>query len=346
MTSMTGRWDVPTFLLADMTTPANQAVTPGAMDFHEAPGSSSEQISDEIDLVAEMLENLKDPVAITDALGDIVWVNEAYSRVTGFDRDEARGSKLSFVNPQGGRSGAEQDIARLIAAGSSWVGEIAQRRRDGVLYPARLSASAGHDSAGRLVHCLAIFYDIARYKLEEERLHREANFDTLTELPNRRLFEDRLGQTLAQARRHRSPAALLYVGLDDFNKLNETRGRLIGDGALEAVSQRLRGCTREADSVARVGGEEFAIILADFREAELAEQGSLHVANKVRSLLKEPLFANRHVITVSASIGITLFPYQRDTVGTVIARAETALSRARQQGPGSCLLDTSDTEEV
>ena len=325
--------------------PANSSITP-AVDLNELPGSSSEQFSDEINLVAEMLENLKDPVAITDALGDILWVNEAYSRVTGFDRDEARGSKLSFVNPQGGRRGAEQDIARLVTTGSSWVGEIAQRRRDGVLYPARLSASAGHDSAGRLVHYLAIFHDIARYKLEEERLHREANFDTLTELPNRRLFEDRLGQTLAHARRRRSPAALLFVGLDDFERVAETRGRLIADGALEAVGQRLRRCTREADSVARVGADVFAVILADFRDPELAEQGSRHVANKVRSLLKEPLFASRHVVTVTASIGITLFPYQSDTVAAVIARAGTALSRARLQGTDGCLLDTSDTEET
>ncbi|MGQ0659068.1 MAG: diguanylate cyclase domain-containing protein [Chromatiales bacterium] len=307
---------------------------------------SSQQFNDELHLIAELFENLIDAIAIIDPSGDILWVNAAYSRITGFDRDEVRGRKLNFLHRDGGKSDTEQNIPSLVGTASSWIGELWQRRRDGLLYPVRLSVSTAHGSAGQVIHYLAIFHDIAQYKLAEERLHHLAYHDPLTDLPNDRLFHDRFGQTLAHARRNRRSASLLYIGLNDFKQVNDTRGRLVGDRVLETVSQRLRGCVRESDTVARVGGDEFTIVLADFPDRQLAEQCSAQVAQNALKVLAEPVFVNAQVITVTASIGISLFPFHGDTVSALIDRADTTMYRAKQHGPNTYLLHADEGDEA
>lgn len=185
--------------------------------------------------------------------------------------------------------------------------------------------------------CQLIFRDITERKQAQERLQFMANFDPLTALPNRILFFDRLGQVACQAKRYQQMFALLFVDLDRFKPINDKLGHDVGDMLLREVACRLTGCLRDADTVARMGGDEFCIILSKIAERRDAET----VAGKIIATIDDPFHLRGNECTIGASVGISIFPVDSDDPQQLLKMADIAMYRAKEQGRNrSCLFDT------
>ncbi|OIN92668.1 MAG: hypothetical protein AUJ20_06785 [Comamonadaceae bacterium CG1_02_60_18] len=271
---------------------------------------------------------------VADAHGLILRVNQAFTRITGYSAAEVVGKNPRVL--QSGRHDAVfyKAMWSSIAQTGAWQGEIWNRRKDGEVYPEWLSISAVKDPAGQVTNYVATFSDITARKNAEEQIQNLAFYDTLTHLPNRRLLLDRLAQALATSARHQSLGALLYVDLDNFKTLNETLGHVQGDMLLQAVAQRLNACVREDDTVARLGGDDFVVMLEDLslNAVDAATQAE-SVGDKIRLALGEsyPVGPFRHHST--PSIGLTLFggvlPQSTDDP---LKRAELAMYQAKAAG--------------
>jgi diguanylate cyclase (GGDEF)-like protein len=190
-------------------------------------------------------------------------------------------------------------------------------------------------------HYMAILSDISRLQEDIEAVRYLASYDSLTNLPNRLLFHDNLLQAQAWARRHGGLFALLFVDLDGFKPINDQLGHGVGDQVLQSVAQRMIHCVRETDTVARIGGDEFIIILAEIHQIKDADL----VASKLLRHLESPFLVNDHEIFLSASIGISIYPQDTDNVDDLIEYADIAMYVAKRQGKGQCYF-YADTHQL
>jgi len=245
----------------------------------------------------------REGITITDANGTIIEVNAAFTSITGYSRDEAVGQNPRILRSE--RQSAEYYAAmwRSLNEKGHWSGEIWNRRKNGEFFVAWLAITTVAGEAGEGRH-VATFIDITKRKEAEEIVLYRANFDVLTDLPNRGLFDDRLVGVLAMARRHRRNVALMYIDLDWFKNVNDSLGHAAGDGLLAEAAKRMEKCVRDADTVARFGGDEFALILSDLNDPGEAEE----VARRVNKALAEPFELPEGTANVSGSIGIAIFP--------------------------------------
>lgn len=267
-------------------------------------------------------------VMITDAEGRIEYANPKFSEVTGYSLKEILGKKPSFL-----KSGKVPDeefkiLWETIKAGKEWQGEFVNRKKNGELYWERGVISSIKNSEGIITHFLSVKEDITKRKWAEETIQHMAYYDPLTDLPNRMLFNDRLGQALAQAKRKNQLAAVLFLDLDRFKVINDTLGHTLGDLLLRSVAGRLKKCVRDGDTIARMGGDEFTLLLTGIvqvDEAVKAAQGLLNV-------LKPSFTVEGHEVHITPSIGISIFPYDGADGVTLVKNADAALNRAKEQG--------------
>jgi PAS domain S-box-containing protein len=211
--------------------------------------------------IASIASQTHEAIVVTDAQARIVSVNHAFEQLTGYSAEEALGQNPRIL--QSGRHDKEFYTAmwETLVKENVWSGEMWDRRKDGSTYPKWLTISTVRDENGEITNYVAIFMDISERKRAEDEIQRLAFYDTLTELPNRRLLMDRLIQSLLTSERSGTFGALLFMDMDNFKVLNDTQGHDVGDMLLIEVAQRLRGCVRESDTVARLGGDEFVVIL-------------------------------------------------------------------------------------
>jgi diguanylate cyclase (GGDEF)-like protein/PAS domain S-box-containing protein len=273
-----------------------------------------------LQLAAKVVETANEGIMITNAQGVIEAVNTAFTRITGYTPEEAIGKKPSLL--KSGRHDLEyyQDLWRAIEETGKWQGEIWNRRKSGEVYVEWLSIASVRDIHGEVSHMLGVFADITSRKEDEEQVWRQANFDALTGLPNRSLFLDRLSQAIKQARRDRSRFALLFIDLDGFKKVNDTFGHATGDLLLQEAAARLLVAVRASDTVARLSGDEFTVILLDVSREEVAM-----VASKMVARLGEPFHLDDNTANIHASIGIALFPDDADDAAALIRLADRAM---------------------
>ncbi|GAB6042714.1 two-component system response regulator [Endothiovibrio diazotrophicus] len=281
-------------------------------------------------LAHKVVENTSEAIILTDPTGTIIDINPAFTKITGFNREEAIGS-----NPRQFKSGRHDDdfyaaMWQRIADTGAWRGEVWDRRKNGEVYPKRLTINAVYNRAGNVEHYIGIFTDITEAKNAEERLERLAYYDPLTGLPNRMLFRDRLEHEFAAARRHDKRLALFFIDLDRFKHVNDTLGHSAGDELLQGVAERLRRCVRSADTVARMGGDEFTVIVTDVVE----EEDAARVARDLLDELHIPTTIRGHDIIVGASIGIALYPDNGEDFETLTKNADLAMYRAKERGKG------------
>jgi len=214
-----------------------------------------------------------------------------------------------------------------------WQGEIWNTRKDGEVFPGWLSITAVTDEESRVTHYIATFTDITRQKQAENTIHNLAFYDPLTTLPNRRLLQDRLQHRLASSARNQRHGAILFIDLDNFKELNDTKGHDVGDLLLVEVAGRLQACVRSADTVARQGGDEFVIILDDMStETEQAAVQAETIADKIRSAINQPFMLQGYEYHGSPSIGISLFRGHENTVDELLKRADNAMYQAKRSG--------------
>ena len=273
-------------------------------------------------------------MAITDAQRVILRVNKAFTLITGYSADEAIGRDPRLLTSGRHDASFYQAMSQSLAHLGSWQGEVWNRRKTGEVYPEWLTISAVKDKTGRVTNYVATFSDISEHKNAQAQIDTLAFYDPLTHLPNRRLLMDRLGQALSASEHHNRKSALLFVDLDDFKTLNDTLGHLQGDALLTQVAQRLKACIREGDTVARLGSDEFVVMLEDLSE------NALEAATQVEAVGDKILTALSHSYTLaerahhsSASIGVTLFGDGKpESYEEPLKRAELAMFRAKAAG--------------
>ncbi|GEO81233.1 diguanylate cyclase domain-containing protein [Pararhodospirillum oryzae] len=275
-----------------------------------------------------VFDHTAEGIMVLDAQDRIVRVNSAFSVITGYAPEEVIGRSPELL-----RSGHhppaffEQMHAALRARGR-WEGEVWNRRKDGEMYVEWLHLTALPEGEGEPGGLVASFSDITRRKAAEDVILHQATYDALTDLPNRRLFDDRLDVTLATALRHDRRFALMYVDLDHFKAVNDTLGHAAGDMLLAEAARRMVGCVRSADTVARLGGDEFAIILNDLDRGNRVEE----VAQRVRRALEHPFALTEGPALVSASIGAAVHPQDGLTAADLRRAADRALYAAKAAG--------------
>ena len=284
----------------------------------------------ELMLAAGVFRDTQEGIIITDARGRILRVNEAFTRITGYSIEEMIGRTPAQL-----RSGRhDKDFYKKmwmeLKAAGVWQGEIWSRRKSGELYPEWLNISVVHNEQGKPVQYIGIFSDITEKKLSEERIYHLAHYDIVTELPNRALLQERLGQAVVHAQRHGKPTAILFVDLDYFKRINDTLGHALGDQLLQVIAQRLKGCVRKGDTVARQGGDEFIIVLNELQH----EDDAAVVAEQILESVARPIQLDHHEVVISASIGISLYPGDAEDVASLLKNADAAMYRAKEQGRG------------
>jgi diguanylate cyclase (GGDEF)-like protein/PAS domain S-box-containing protein len=273
------------------------------------------------------LEAAVNGIFITNRAGQIEWANQAFCRMCGWSMHEIVGRNPRFL--KSGQQDGEfyQAMWSTILSGETWNATTIERRRDGSLYIVEQGITPIRDFRGEIAHFVAVQEDITAMRETEERLHHMAQYDALTDLPNRALFFDRLGLSLAVARRNHHAVALLYIDLDHFKILNDTFGHRVADTVLQQVAVRLRRAMRESDTVARIAGDEFCVIAPQI----VVRDDAARVAEKCLEALKTPLDVGGETIHVNISIGISLYPYDGDNQETLIQRADAAMTMVKMQ---------------
>jgi diguanylate cyclase (GGDEF)-like protein/PAS domain S-box-containing protein len=268
-------------------------------------------------------------VIYTTPAGRIFDVNESFVRITGYSRAEVLGKRPSIL--QSGRQGPAfyQAMWKALRADGYWHGEVWNRRKNGEVYAELLTISAVHDTQGELEGYVGIFSDITAQRTDYRELERLAYYDVLTGLPNRRLLAERLGQALAQARRRQTLFAVAYIDLDGFKPVNDRYGHACGDDLLVALSSRMRQSIRDDDTLARMGGDEFVVLLQNLT----SEADCLPFLLRLRQACARPLEVHGQTLQVSASIGVAFCPRDGTTdVESLIEQADQAMYRAKRAG--------------
>jgi len=279
-------------------------------------------------LAAKIFETSMEGIVVTDKDTNIVSANPAFTKLTGYTTDEVVGKTPRLLNSGRQDRAFYQDMWNVLGTTGQWQGEMWNRRKNGEIYPEWLSISSVKNDRGETTHYAAIFTDMTEHKRAEERIRYLANHDGLTGLPNRTLLHDRIRQALAQASRHRTQVALLFVDLDRFKVINDTLGHAIGDRLLETVSTRLLACMREEDTVARHGGDEFVVVLPNVAQP----QDAAHAAQKIVDTLSAPYLLQDRELYVTPSIGIGVYPSDGEDVQVLVKNAEAAMYHAKEAG--------------
>lgn len=267
-------------------------------------------------------------VIITNANGDIEYVNPKFTDVTGYAASEALGKNPRLL--KSGKHTAEfyEQMWATLTAGATWTGEIINQRRNGDLYWESTSISPILDEEGSIKRYVAVKQEITAKKKLEETLYRQANFDVLTGLPNRNLFNDRLELALKQASRSAGSLGLMMLDLDYFKEINDTLGHDAGDELLKQVAERMQSCVRDFDTVGRMGGDEFMILVEGFSEARIPEE----IARRLLDELAKPFIIFGREGRISASIGVAFSSPQAMDKEALKKQADIALYQAKVGG--------------
>ena len=277
---------------------------------------------------AAVFENTHEGILISDAGQHVVAVNAAFTHITGYESGEFLGRSAQSLRSPRNDPDLLARMATEIGERGQWQGELWNLRKDGGEFPAWTSISAIPAESGEVSHYAEVFADITALKESEARLDQLAHHDPLTGLPNRLLLDARAEHALSRADRHQGKVAVLFIDLDRFKNVNDTLGHPAGDLLLQQVARRISACVRKQDTVSRLGGDEFTVLLEEVDDA--GDIGM--VARKILGALSEKLVLFGHEVFISGSIGISLYPDDGTDVTTLFKNADSALYRAKDQG--------------
>jgi diguanylate cyclase (GGDEF)-like protein/PAS domain S-box-containing protein len=290
--------------------------------------SGRKRQEEELQLSASVFNASSASIVITDQNNRIVSVNPAFTEITGYTADEAIGNTPSMLSSGKQPKEFYREMWQSLERKRHWHGELWNRRKNGEIFAEQLSINVVTHKDGSVHRYVAIFSDITEKKLAEDMMWRHANYDAVTELPNRRLFFDRLDQEIRKCRRSTQSLALFFIDLDRFKEVNDTCGHDIGDRLLVEAAQRLNACVRDTDTLARLGGDEFTLILTELNDTHRVEA----VAVNIRDALARPFVIDEIALNISGSIGIALYPDNTADAYDLVAKADIAMYEAKRQG--------------
>lgn len=273
-------------------------------------------------------QNTSEAMIVTDTNNTIIAVNPAFVQVTGYTAGEAIGKNPRILQSGKHDKAFYDNLWHALDTVGKWQGELWDKRKNGEIYPKWLTIDSIINKDGVLQGYLALFSDISLFKKAEDLIWQQANYDSLTGLPNRRMFNDRLNQEIKKTYRTKLELALMFLDLDRFKEINDSLGHAMGDKLLKEAAQRLRGCVREVDTVARLGGDEFVIILTGMNEPEHIDG----IAKNILAVLAQPFRLDNELAYISASIGIALYPGDARDAVTLIKSADQAMYNAKEKG--------------
>ncbi|MCU7852928.1 MAG: EAL domain-containing protein [Candidatus Thiodiazotropha sp. (ex Monitilora ramsayi)] len=267
-------------------------------------------------------------VVMTDTKGDIEYVNHAFEEATGYKASEVIGQNPRILKSEYTPPAYFQDLWEAIISGHSWQGELQNRRKNGTLFWERAYIAPVLDESGTTTHFLAVKEDITLQKQQEDKIIHQANYDSLTDLPNRFLTLDRLSQLIKEAQRKNDLAAVLFLDLDDFKKINDSMSHEVGDKLLIQAAKRLQESVRTEDTVSRLGGDEFIVLLGSLSTTE----DVYPIAEKLLSSFREAFLLDGRELILTASIGIAIYPNDGDDPAELLRNADTAMYQSKEQG--------------
>ncbi len=290
--------------------------------------TDKKQAEARLELTSRVFTNTNEAIVITDAFGIIIEVNEAFSSISGYARDDVIGRPPTMFHSS--RQGPEIMVAMLDSLDKygRYQGELWSRRKNGESYAGYVKVSIVRDAANNVQNYVALFADITSLRIKQEELEHLAHFDALTDLPNRILLSDRLHQAMALSQRSGKSLAVLYLDLDGFKDINDEYGHNAGDEMLIAVSHNMKTALRNVDTLARIGGDEYALVLADV-------QGPHQCGCMVERILRacaEPVVIQGNLLRISASIGVTIYPQDDVDADQLLRHADRAMYEAKQAG--------------
>lgn len=292
--------------------------------------------SEELRIRASAINAASDQIIITDVHGNIKFVNLAFERETGYTWDEAVGNNPRILKSGKHTVAFYKNLWGTILKGKTWHGEIINRRKDGNQCVEDVTITPVKNDKKIIEHFIAIKRNVTEKKIFEQKLNHLAHHDHLTGLPNRLLFSDRLKQEISEAHKDGRQLSVMFIDLDHFKKINDTLGHSTGDLLLKTAADRLIKCLRETDTLARMGGDEFTVILPDVSTTEASGK----IAQRILESLSEPFMLDNRELFISASIGISAYPSDGTDVETLVKNADTAMYRAKEQGRNNCQLYT------
>ena len=291
---------------------------------------------DEALRISEVAFETSDPIMITDSYANIIRVNQSFLDTTGYSVNEVIGMNARMLNSGRHDQSFYARMWQQLLSTGSWAGEIFDKRKSGDIYPKRMKITAVKNQQQQTTHYVAIFTDISDRKTSEDETRNLASYDKLTQLPNRHLFLERFGATLSSAARLKSFGAILLIDLDRFKILNDTVGHDCGDLLLIEVAKRLKVCVREMDTVARLGADEFIVLIENVSDSEDDTSRRVGmIAEKIRETLAHPYQCNGQQLLSSPSIGISLYRGNEISVDVLVQHAEMAMYQAKSAGRNS-----------
>ncbi len=305
----------------------------------EAPNESAWTIEDsgerrelrnKLRLSEVIFEATAEGIYINDRENRIVATNPAFTAITGYSQEEVIGRDPSFLHAEAEDGSFTDEIWSVLEARGRWEGEVLQRRKNGEVFPEHLSVVPLRGAGDEISAYVALFSDMSKRKQDEERINFQANYDALTNLPNRRLLHDRLGRAIAVAAHSQSRTAVLYMDLDNFKFVNDSLGHSAGDLLLVDMARRMKACLREQDTIGRLGGDEFLVVLPQI--GMVAEASA--IAQRILDAVARPIAIKERDqdIVVTISIGISVFPEDGKTADDLIRSADTAANHAKRAG--------------
>ena len=290
----------------------------------------------QLELHAEVFRNSREAVIITDASKNIISVNSAFTELTGYTAEEVIGQNPKMLSSGKHDHDFYAAMWAQIDNNKRWQGEIWNRKKNGELLPQWLSISSSKNEQGEVTEYIGIALDISDYKSAQERIQHLAYFDSLTNLPNRTLLKDRAQQAISMAKRQNFLVGILFLDLDHFKDINDVMGHLVGDELLVQMANRISSCIRDSDTVSRMGGDEFVVLLNKITSSE----NVIEVSQKILNYLAEPFQINQRLFKISCSIGASVYPDDGENFDILLQHADTAMYQAKNAGRNTYKLFT------
>jgi len=303
--------------------------------------TNKRQQEEDLKLADIVYQNSSEAMMITDSKNEIIAINPALSDITGYSTSELIGKNPNVFSSGKQNTEFYQLMWEEIKLTGTWQGEIWNTKKNGEEYPEWLSISTIYDDYGNVFRRIALFSDITEKKKKDALILRQAKYDSLTNLPNRIMFIDKLEQEIKVSHRKKQKFALIFIDLDNFKKINDTRGHVYGDALLIEAGNRITRCIREVDTVARLGGDEFTILLSDLADIHNVES----ICQKVLQALSEPFYISKMYTYISASLGVTIYPNDASSTLELLKNADQAMYLAKNLGRNRFCYFTASMQE-